>query len=460
MRSRLLDELRSASGADWAAWRGARGWTFAGRAAERSRPGAWLRASAAVRSLSSAGGELSPDGCRRDPVLRAAGVRHVLVRSFDEERLVLAARTSAPRTDPSVVGVLVDALRDAERADERDWRHARDARLARLGLAAATAAHDVRNLMAIALLESTDLDELAPHELAERARGLGTTLEETRELAEGFLADDRPLLRKRLLLAPLLEREAALARSLVAGELDGRGVAEVRVRCPAELAVLATRPILSRVVVNLVSNAVRASSACGGLPVEVTARETDGSALLEVRDRGAGMSAEEVERLLEAGRSGAGGSGFGTASVLEALELLDGRLEVRAARGAGCTFRATLTLAPLAGRPTLVLLERDARVAQSWRSRLRAAGANVLLARDARAAEARLRESEVAALLCARGTPGGGLARLRRASARDGVRWIELGAAGELPLAPARGAVRALVGELRAAGAKGAPTRP
>jgi signal transduction histidine kinase len=98
---------------------------------------------------------------------------------------------------------------------------------------------------------------------------------------------------------------------------------------------------------NLVSNAVKFSQA--GEAVELKALRDDGQALVEVRDSGVGIPADEIpclmQRFYRASTAGSvEGTGLGLAISREIIELHDGRVEVESEEGVGSTFRVRLPL--------------------------------------------------------------------------------------------------------------------
>jgi two-component system osmolarity sensor histidine kinase EnvZ len=104
------------------------------------------------------------------------------------------------------------------------------------------------------------------------------------------------------------------------------------------------RMALRRAIGNLVDNALRHA----GEPVEVELTENSKTILVEVRDRGPGIPAGEVERLkrpftrLNAARSGAAGAGLGLAIVERIARAHDGTLELLPREGGGLVARLVL----------------------------------------------------------------------------------------------------------------------
>jgi two-component system osmolarity sensor histidine kinase EnvZ len=127
----------------------------------------------------------------------------------------------------------------------------------------------------------------------------------------------------------------------------GRGLVHCKsasVRLP--IAQMAVR----RAITNLIDNAIRYSAE----PVEIETRVEGETAIIEVRDRGPGIPAAEVERMkrpftrLEEARSGAGGSGLGLAIVDRVARLHGGSLELLPRNGGGLIARISI---PVKGVP-------------------------------------------------------------------------------------------------------------
>jgi signal transduction histidine kinase len=185
---------------------------------------------------------------------------------------------------------------------------------------------------------------------------LATMAAETERL--GRLIDDLfTLSRAELATLPLdarptdvgaLLRRCAAAAGPPAWE---RGRVEVLAEMPAGLPpALADPDRLEQVVRNLVANAVRHTPP-GGL-VLLTAAPDDDAVVVQVRDTGEGIAAEDLPRIFERFyRSGpardrdGGGAGLGLALVKELTEAMGGTVSVESQPGAGSTFTLHLPAA-------------------------------------------------------------------------------------------------------------------
>jgi two-component system phosphate regulon sensor histidine kinase PhoR len=103
---------------------------------------------------------------------------------------------------------------------------------------------------------------------------------------------------------------------------------------------------LSRVITNLLSNALRYTSAGW---VDVRTFHSDGWVGLEIKDTGMGVDPEDIPHLFErffrgqkVSQSKIMGSGLGLAIVKEIVEIHEGRVEVQSENGRGSTFQVWL----------------------------------------------------------------------------------------------------------------------
>ena len=104
---------------------------------------------------------------------------------------------------------------------------------------------------------------------------------------------------------------------------------------------------LHRLVLNLLENALIHTPS--GTPVVASVRRTDGSAQIEVTDRGPGVPPALRERIFERfarttgeGERPKGSSGLGLAIVRAVTDAHGGQVEVLDAEGGGALFRVTL----------------------------------------------------------------------------------------------------------------------
>ena len=115
-------------------------------------------------------------------------------------------------------------------------------------------------------------------------------------------------------------------------------------RVPDELVVYADASLLSRIVQNLIANAIKHTPRG---EIVIAARELDDNAGVEctVADTGTGISAEFLEKIFEKGETGSPdntGMGLGLAIVKTFVEAHGGQISVESAPGQGSTFRFSL----------------------------------------------------------------------------------------------------------------------
>ncbi|MFL5972808.1 MAG: ATP-binding protein [Gaiellaceae bacterium] len=143
-------------------------------------------------------------------------------------------------------------------------------------------------------------------------------------------------------LARLVRDSAAAAEH---GQDEVTVEAVVREPLPA---VRGDRDRLRQVLVNLIDNAVKYSPP--GDRVRVEAEQSDGRLVIEVRDRGPGISPDDQRLIFEKfGRANVAehakpGTGLGLFIARSIAEAHGGALEVRSAPGRGATFRLSLPL--------------------------------------------------------------------------------------------------------------------
>lgn len=227
-----------------------------------------------------------------------------------------------------IVGVAVSAVVD------RAERRRREA--AALVALLSAAGHDLRSPLASAVAAVDGLHLALP--AADRAELLdtaGVSLGRLGALVENLL----DLSRLRVGGLPVALEPTSVAEVVAAarGELDG----EVLVDLPDDLPELVADPVLlQRVVVNLLTNALRHSPA--GRPPAVTAAAAGRRVLLRVVDHGPGVPAAEQARMFEAFQPSRSGIGLGLALSKGLTEAMSGRLTPSTTPGGGLTMTLAL----------------------------------------------------------------------------------------------------------------------
>jgi PAS domain S-box-containing protein len=114
--------------------------------------------------------------------------------------------------------------------------------------------------------------------------------------------------------------------------------------------ILGDRDDLMRALTNLIDNAVRYTPANGAVSVQTRVRNAD--VVIEVRDTGIGIPAEEQPKIFNRffrasnARTMVEGTGLGLAIVKKVIEQHNGHIELVSAPGEGTQFRVYLPLAP------------------------------------------------------------------------------------------------------------------
>lgn len=173
-------------------------------------------------------------------------------------------------------------------------------------------------------------------------------------------------------LAPLLSRVVAEKR-LQYGERQG--VAIVYAGPASGVAGEAEPTGLQRIISNLVNNSVESFASGGEVFVSLSA--VGGKAIIEVRDNGAGIPAELLDRLGQKGETHGkrGGTGLGLYHARTAVEAWGGSFLIASEPGKGTSVKLNLPLktGPAAVRRA-VLLDDDKLVHMNWRLAAKAAG--------------------------------------------------------------------------------------
>lgn len=140
------------------------------------------------------------------------------------------------------------------------------------------------------------------------------------------------LQREEVLLQPLFEGIATRF-----GRLVTENQARIATDCPADLVAWADPDRLSQILINLLTNALKATPDQG--QVELRARQTATDTIIEVADTGHGIPAELLPHVFERFYKGSqGGLGLGLAIVRELVAAHKGTIEVASQAGRGTTF--------------------------------------------------------------------------------------------------------------------------
>ncbi|HET7602749.1 MAG TPA: HAMP domain-containing sensor histidine kinase [Gemmatimonadales bacterium] len=270
------------------------------------------------------------------------------------------ASALSPPPDSSQLLRLLDVMERVGEALEPDWaQHLSDRLSGPDGLELVVeVAHDIRSpLTSILFLAETlqrarsgPVNEVQERQLGliySAAFGLSSMASDVIELARGGdrLVDLDPI---PFSVADILDS----VRDIVLPIAEEKGL-EVRLTCPRQDFRIGHPVALSRVLLNLTTNALKFTSE--GY-VQVTSRDADADAVeFTVRDTGRGIPPQRMATLFEPfrrrqreGEYAFSGSGLGLSICRKLVEAMGSRLEVETEQDKGTSFQFTLSL-PVAG---------------------------------------------------------------------------------------------------------------
>jgi PAS domain S-box-containing protein len=292
-----------------------------------------------------------PDGSRYEPdewpVVRSVltgeivtGERAEIVRS-DGSR-VKVELGSAPIRNPR--GTIVAAISVVQDVTERERREIAEREFV------ANAAHELRTPLAaivgaIELLQSGAKDDPEARErfldhIEREAQRLQRLVAAMLTLARAQTATEAPRV-EIVPLGPVLEETLQ--------ELEPPPRVPVELDCPADVAAVANRDLLERVVWNLLANAAQHTNE-GKIVLRVV--PSDDVVELTVADTGRGIRADEHHRVFDRffrGTRDRNGFGLGLAIVSEAVRAMDGTIDVESSDGVGTIVRVRLRGAKVLG---------------------------------------------------------------------------------------------------------------
>ncbi|WP_112662841.1 sensor histidine kinase [Microvirga flavescens] len=254
-----------------------------------------------------------------------------------------AARVIRPTGRSDEIGVAEQALAQMEATLAGELRQKR--RLAELGLAVSKINHELRNMLTTAHLLTERLDRVNDATVQRVAPRLVATLDRASAFCEATLAYGRATehlpQRHRIALRPVVEDLADLTH--LAPEA---GIA-FTIDVPDDLTIDADREQLTRILVNLIRNAVQALRQAGATdgPPKITVRANRQGHEVEVlvEDNGPGVPERVRENIFGVFQSStqAGGTGLGLAIAAELVNLHGGTVAL-ADTPLGASFRFTI----------------------------------------------------------------------------------------------------------------------
>lgn len=206
----------------------------------------------------------------------------------------------------------------------------------------ANAAHELRTPLAIISGELEGMldgvlptDRSALQSLHDEARRLTAILDGVDELSRAE-ASVLTLNRETFEFLPYLSHITARFERIC----SEKGAA-LQLHCPENLRITADPDRLSQIIINLLSNSIKAVSTGGR--IEVRAFSADNRVCLEIRDNGCGIDEKDLPHVFERFYKGKnGGLGLGLTIVQELVAAHDGTVTVTSSTGSGTTFRVEL----------------------------------------------------------------------------------------------------------------------
>jgi len=167
-----------------------------------------------------------------------------------------------------------------------------------------------------------------------RLRGILEGIEELSQAEASSLTLDKQRFELRPFLSNIVERFSRIFQE--------KGVA-IQLRCNDRLKVYADPDRLSQIIINLLSNALKATQKGGN--VQISAADNKAEVIIEIIDNGCGIKQEDMPFIFERFyKASEGGLGLGLTIVRELVDAHGGKIEARSEYGKGATFTLSLPL--------------------------------------------------------------------------------------------------------------------
>ncbi len=243
----------------------------------------------------------------------------------DPERIIV------PSSRNDEVGIAERSLADMQR-ELRTALLQKD-RLAGVGTAVTKISHDLKNILASAVLESARLEAVSDAKIKRITAGMVESVDRASNLAAStlrFAKEGLPDVRKSSVnLADLLEGICCSTQSLL-------GDCEIKISDTRSVTLSIDPELTRRVLENLLINASEAKAT----KIELSLRSEKTGRLLYVQDNGSGLPPRAVENIFVpfAGSGRTGGSGLGLPIARELMRAQGGDLELAATGPSGTVF--------------------------------------------------------------------------------------------------------------------------
>ena len=282
----------------------------------------------------SLAGPLSPEG---NGTQLFASEEYVLISLGSASLTVLAVYFMGKGMTSAYERIALElAARREELCDENEGRtRALEGIAARL-------AHEVKNPLAAIKGLSTHMARSSEDpKVKERLTIVAGEAERLQEIVEGFLSFSRGL--DELTVAPTKPFEIARELSLLLETRAADAGVTLEVRGSRELSLNADAKKLRQALLNLVLNAMHASSKGATVTLEVAKSCADGAAVIRVMDKGSGMTKDVLDRIQRPYfTTKEGGSGLGIAVARGIIEQHGGSLKFESTSGRGTTATVVL----------------------------------------------------------------------------------------------------------------------
>ena len=214
--------------------------------------------------------------------------------------------------------------------------------------------HDLRNpVNAVKMLTGAMLDQERDEKLPAEIVEYASVIRQAADQMDGLIRDLLDVTRVeagKLVVAAIRENtEELLSDALrTLAPIANEKELTLRLDAPDHMPdVLADRERIGQAVSNLVGNAVKFSSAGGGITVRVTVLEQE--IVFSVSDKGQGMTSEQLshafDRFWQSSRTDRQGAGLGLAITKGIVEAHGGRIWAESVPEVGSTFYFTLPIA-------------------------------------------------------------------------------------------------------------------